>query len=731
MFQRTTSVNKLLEMSFRGKRKKVVQGSTGAGKTYSIIPILIDICAKVPNLKCTIVCETIPGAKGVADDIFKPIMQYTNRWRESGWIGNPMQYTFGNGSRIQFKAFDKVGKAKAAGKRDILFMNEANHIPYEIADTLMTRSKDIWMDFNADVEFWAHKEVLGEELDGISQSELLILTFEDNEACPEETLQELKIKKAKAYHDVNGDLDSKDNIKSEYWYNWYKVFGRGLIGNISELRIMPLVSRCKEVPKDVVEIPSGLDFGWFPDPTAFCRLYIRKGELMDDLYIQPIVYSTKLSINAKGEGVDNLTEILVQRGVNPKHKTIAESADPRSISDMRKAGFNIEAVKKTDVATSLNLFHDYNIYIVEGHNKPTKEASDAVYSEFDGYRYKKDKATNEILKVPESGQPDHVIDACFVAGTLISTTDGLRSIESIQVGDKVYTSEGIQEVLKRWDNGVKEVNEYRLESNVFTILVSCTEDHLIKSGRAWIPIKSLSQGSKISLHRYLTVGALSNIMVSDIITMGLKNSIRKFGSISTGQSLKDSMFTIRMKTQIITQLIILKYYLRRITLECTVKNGLKRTLNGLRNFKLRGLNLLSIGINQRKGGSGTVNKQSRIKTLLSQKKGNVCNVNANTSQHYQSRNFAGITVNLNTEEIQGLITLLETVKDARKSLQQINTQELDSAHEFVLGKVTIKNSYKAKVYDLAIDNIHEYYANGLLVHNCRYVLLSRGFRWNV
>jgi intein/homing endonuclease len=141
--------------------------------------------------------------------------------------------------------------------------------------------------------------------------------------------------------------------------------------------------------------------------------------------------------------------------------------------------------------------------------------------------------------------------------------------------------------------------------------------------------------------------------------------------------------------------------------------------------------LLSIGINQRKEGSGTVNKQSRIKTLLSQKKGNVCNVKANTPQHYQSKNFAGITVNLNIEETQGLTTLLETVKDARKSSQQINTQELDSAHEVVLEKVTIKNNYKAKVYDLAIDNIHEYYANGLLVHNCRYVLLSRGFRWNV
>lgn len=404
MFRYTTAIHKLRAMR---ARKKVVQGSTGAGKTWGIIPILIDTLARRPNLKCTVVCETIPGAKEVADDIFKSTMQSTNRWRDGGWIGNPMQYKFANGSRIQFKAFDSVGKAKAAGKRDILFLNEANHIPYEIADTLMTRSKEIWMDFNADVEFWAHKEVLVEEINGIPQSELLILTFEDNEACPEETLQELAIKKSKAYHDVNGDLDNKDNIKSEYWYNWYKVFGRGLIGNISELRIMPLINRCKKVPNDAIEIPSALDFGWFPHPTSFNRLFVRKGELIDDLFILPVVYDTKLSINSRGEGAKNLVDILIKdKNIDPKQRIIAESADPRCVNDMLNAGFYIEKVKKKEVSSSIRLFHDYNIYIVDG----DKDGTEAVYAEFDGYRYKKDKSSGEILKIPDDGQADHAID---------------------------------------------------------------------------------------------------------------------------------------------------------------------------------------------------------------------------------------------------------------------------------------------------------------------------------
>lgn len=396
------------------KRKKVVQGGTSGGKTHGIIPILIDTLART-KLKCTIVAETIPAVKDGAVAIFKQVMQETNRWRADGWIGSPMDYTFANGSVIQFRAYDTVGKAKLAGKRDILFINEANHVAYDIADALMIRSQEIWLDFNADVEFWAHTEVLTETTEeGEQVAELLILTYEDNEACPAATLEDLLIKKRKAYIDPNGDLESKANIKSEFWHNWWKVFGRGLIGNISELRIMPLLNRCKfpQIPEDAIEIPSYLDFGWFPDPIAFGRLFVRQGDETDDLYIVPLVYQTKLSINSKATDAVNLVDILPGKRVNPKQKIIAESADPRCVQEMRaaKPAYNIEAVNKQEVASSLRYFHDYNIWIVE--TEDNKREFQATWDEFDKYRYKKDKATGSILKVPEDSpkQADHSID---------------------------------------------------------------------------------------------------------------------------------------------------------------------------------------------------------------------------------------------------------------------------------------------------------------------------------
>ena len=202
MFKRTTAVNKLVRMK---ARKKVIQGGTSAGKTHGIIPILIDKAIK-KKLKITIVAETIPAVKDGPVDIFKEVMQDTNRWDENSWIGNPMEYTFPNKSRIQFKAFDTVGKAKASGKRDVLFMNEANHISFNIADALMIRSKETWLDYNPDNEFWAHTEVLPEP-----NSEFLLLKYTDNEAIPPETLEDLMLKKEKAK-------------TSKYWENWCKIY---------------------------------------------------------------------------------------------------------------------------------------------------------------------------------------------------------------------------------------------------------------------------------------------------------------------------------------------------------------------------------------------------------------------------------------------------------------------------------------------------------------------------
>ncbi len=121
-------------------RKKVVQGGTWAGKTYGIIPILVDYAARHRNKVVTVTAETVPALKGGAIKDFKNVMRDTGRWFEERWNATDLHYTFATGTKIEFKSFDSVGKAQAAGKRDVLFINEAPYIAYEIADALIGRT---------------------------------------------------------------------------------------------------------------------------------------------------------------------------------------------------------------------------------------------------------------------------------------------------------------------------------------------------------------------------------------------------------------------------------------------------------------------------------------------------------------------------------------------------------------------------------------------------------------
>ena len=74
MFVRTTAINKILKLT---KRIKAIQGGTSAGKTYGILPILIDKALKKKGLEISVVAESVPHLKrGVIKD-FKKILEST------------------------------------------------------------------------------------------------------------------------------------------------------------------------------------------------------------------------------------------------------------------------------------------------------------------------------------------------------------------------------------------------------------------------------------------------------------------------------------------------------------------------------------------------------------------------------------------------------------------------------------------------------------------------------
>jgi phage terminase large subunit len=382
MFQRTTAIKKMMAMK---ARKRVIQGGTSSGKTYGIIPILIDWAIKNERKRITVVAESIPAVKDGAVKIFQDIMVETNRWIDNHWIGNPMEYTFSSGTVIQFKSFDTVGKAKASGKRDMLFLNEGNHIPFEIADALMIRSKQTWIDFNPDAEFWAHTEILQEH-----NSEFLLLTYEDNEGIPPETLEDLHIKIGKAFHDPNGSWTDPDNVKNAYWRNWVTVYIEGEIGNLQGV-IYNNWKQCDNIPPGAELIAYGLDWGFTNDPTAMSAIYRYNGKL----YIDQLIYLTGLTNSM-------IIAEMVRQGVRKDIAIVADSAEPKSIQDLSNAGFYIEPAKKgaDSIRAGVDILQEYEIFVTSNSLETIKELRN--------YKWAVDRA-GKTLNVPCDGF-NHALD---------------------------------------------------------------------------------------------------------------------------------------------------------------------------------------------------------------------------------------------------------------------------------------------------------------------------------
>jgi len=174
MFQRTTAVNKISRLE---KRIKIVQGGTSAGKTISILILLIDKAIKIPNLEISVVSESIPHLRrGCIRDCIK-LLKGLHRYREQLFNRSLLKYQFTNGSFIEFFSADESSKLRGS-RRNILYVNECNNITFEMFNEMHIRTSDeVYLDFNPTNEFWVHTELKND-----SNADFLILTYKDNEA---------------------------------------------------------------------------------------------------------------------------------------------------------------------------------------------------------------------------------------------------------------------------------------------------------------------------------------------------------------------------------------------------------------------------------------------------------------------------------------------------------------------------------------------------------------------
>lgn len=308
MFKVTTAIKKILQLK---KRIKIIQGGTSAGKTFSILPILIDKCTRQAGLEVSVVAESIPHLRRGALKDFVKIMRWTGRYIDDRFNKSLLRYEFGNGSVIEFFSADDASKLRGA-RRDILYINECNNVTFESYNELSIRTKkEVFLDFNPANEFWVHKELKDE-----ADSDFIILTYKDNEALDESIVSQIEKNREKA-------------ATSSYWANWWRVYGLGEIGSLEGV-IFDNWKTIDKIPSEAKLIGIGIDFGYTNDPTSAIEIYNYNGQRI----VNELVYRTGM-VNS------DIANLL------PNSVTIyADSSEPKSIEEIRRFGKMIKGVTK-------------------------------------------------------------------------------------------------------------------------------------------------------------------------------------------------------------------------------------------------------------------------------------------------------------------------------------------------------------------------------------------------
>lgn len=346
-----------------------LQGGTRSGKTWSVLTLLCEWCYRYRNAGYTIdvVRAAFPSLRASVYRDFVTILE------REGWYDprnhNKTEHTYNLfGNLWRFYSVESGGEKVRGAKRNFLFLNEANELTKEVFLQLAFRcTEKLFIDFNPSMEFhWIYDEVIPRDDCDFFQS-----TYLDNPYLNAETIAEIERLK---------------ETDADYW----RVYGLGERGKsratIFESHIY------EEVPEGAKLVAYGLDWGFSSDPTALVKV-MRKGT---DLYIQELLYQGGLT---NADIIDRLKQLEVGR----RDEIVADSAEPKSIEEIRRAGYLIKpSIKGPDsIRKGIDLMRRHKLHL--------KADSMNAQKEFRNYKWKTDR-DNRTIPVPEDDW-NHCVDS--------------------------------------------------------------------------------------------------------------------------------------------------------------------------------------------------------------------------------------------------------------------------------------------------------------------------------
>lgn len=341
------------------RRPRVIsqRGGTRSGKTFSTLQFLHLVIPEAdgPGDVTSVVSETIPHLKrGAVRDFERIVGRPLSACGE--WNASTLTWTYANGARLEFFSTDSPDKVMGPARKR-LFCNECNHIRYETYRQLAVRTTGlILLDYNPAAMFWAIEKV-----ETRADCVCIRTTYEDN----------------RDFLSADQVAEIESNRGDE---KWWKVYGLGEIGTLEgAVYDFDTIDALPEERSSLVEV-QGLDFGFTNDPTARVQVLADTGRKV--LYCRQRCYRTRM-LNS------DIIADLKADGVPPNVEVFADCAEPKSIEEIRRAGFRImpcdkdAPVKSDKLAFQLQWMRGWRLLV-------TKDSLDLI-EELRNYTWAQDK----------------------------------------------------------------------------------------------------------------------------------------------------------------------------------------------------------------------------------------------------------------------------------------------------------------------------------------------------
>jgi phage terminase large subunit len=320
----------------------------------------------------TIARKTFPSLRLGAMREFIDMLKEYDIYREEDHNKTNNFYTLNNNT-IQFISIDQSIKLRGL-KHDVLFVDEVNEISKEEADQLFMRTteKIVMCQNPSDALHWSLKYK--------SSPDCLYIhsTFKDNAFLPDAIIRQIE-----SYKDTDEDmwlvygcgLPSKNN---ELVYTQYEFWS-------SDDDLYEIDEEGKRHAK-FEDVVIGCDWG-YQHPSAVVKVWIDSN--YKRIWVKELVHESYLT-------TDDLIQKMKQSEIPDGIKLFGDSAEPKTIESVRRAGFDIVSAMK-EVREGIDCVRSYKMFI---HSSSVK-----LQDELRRYKWKmrNEMKTDEPIKLFDDG----------------------------------------------------------------------------------------------------------------------------------------------------------------------------------------------------------------------------------------------------------------------------------------------------------------------------------------